>query len=209
MRSIIKKVIVFLFSFINKFFKFLKLNSLKRISKLIYTFFITSDFLEFGKNSIVDYPINLKGGKYISVSENVSIGKNTILNAWDHYKGERFNPIINIGEKTSIGEWCHLTSINRIEIGKNVLFGRFVLVTDNSHGGVTKKYLDCAPSSRALVSKGAVVIEDNVWIGDKVTILANVKIGHNSIIGANSVVTKDIPPYTVVGGIPAKVIQKL
>ena len=53
------------------------------------------------------------------------------------------------------------------------------------------------------------MIEDNVWIGDKVTILANVKIGHNSIIGANSVVTKDIPPYTVVGGIPAKVIQKL
>jgi acetyltransferase-like isoleucine patch superfamily enzyme len=65
------------------------------------------------------------------------------------------------------------------------------------------------PSERDLYSKGSVTIEDNVWIGDKVTILPNVRIGEGSVIGANSVVTKDIPPFCVAAGNPAKIIRKL
>jgi acetyltransferase-like isoleucine patch superfamily enzyme len=53
------------------------------------------------------------------------------------------------------------------------------------------------------------VIEDNVWIGDKATILANVRIGRCSIVGANAVVTKDVPPYCIVGGNPARIIRKI
>lgn len=58
-----------------------------------------------------------------------------------------------------------------------------------------------------MVSKGPVIIEDNVWIGDKATILANVTIGKGAVVAANSVVTKDVPAYSVVAGIPAKVIK--
>ena len=57
------------------------------------------------------------------------------------------------------------------------------------------------------MSKGDVIIGKNVWIGDKVTILPNVKIGDGVVIGANSVVTKDIPPCSVVAGNPAKIIK--
>jgi acetyltransferase-like isoleucine patch superfamily enzyme len=65
------------------------------------------------------------------------------------------------------------------------------------------------PTERKVISKGAVIIGENVWIGDKVTILPGVEIGNGVVIGANSVVTKDIPSYCVVGGNPAKVIKQL
>ena len=65
------------------------------------------------------------------------------------------------------------------------------------------------PSLRKVESKGEVIIGDNVWIGDKCTILPNVHIGDGVIVAANSVVTKDVPPYSVVGGDPAKVLKKI
>lgn len=59
------------------------------------------------------------------------------------------------------------------------------------------------------MSKGPVIIGQNVWVGDKATILPGVTIGDGAVIGANSVVTKDVPPYSIVGGNPAKVLKQL
>ena len=63
--------------------------------------------------------------------------------------------------------------------------------------------------SEHLTTKGKIVVEDEVWIGANVTILPNVRIGRCSVIGAGSVVTKDIEPYTVYAGVPAKKIRDL
>lgn len=68
---------------------------------------------------------------------------------------------------------------------------------------------DTAPLFRSLHSEGAVIIEDNVWIGEGAMIMPNVHIGKGAIVAANSVVTHNIPPYTVAGGVPAKVIKTL
>lgn len=57
------------------------------------------------------------------------------------------------------------------------------------------------------VSKGDIIIEDDVWIGFRSTILSGVTIGQGAIVGAGSVVTKSVPPYAIVGGVPAKVIS--
>ncbi len=57
------------------------------------------------------------------------------------------------------------------------------------------------------MSKGAVIIKDNVWVGEGVAILSGVTIGENAIIATNAVVTKDVPANSVVGGIPAKIIK--
>ena len=65
------------------------------------------------------------------------------------------------------------------------------------------------PLKRELKEYGPLIIEDNVWIGYKVTIIGGITIGTGAIIGANSVVTKDIPPYSVAAGIPARVIKSL
>lgn len=57
------------------------------------------------------------------------------------------------------------------------------------------------------VSKGDIVIEDDVWIGYRSTILSGVRIGQGAIVAAGAVVTKDVPPYAIVGGVPAKVLR--
>ncbi len=59
-----------------------------------------------------------------------------------------------------------------------------------------------------VVSKGDVILEEDVWIGSNVVILSGVKIGRGAIVAAGSIVTKDVPPYTIVAGVPAKVIKK-
>lgn len=60
---------------------------------------------------------------------------------------------------------------------------------------------------RDAVSKGDIIVEDDVWIGYGVTVLSGVHIGQGAVIAAGSVVSKDVPPYAIVGGIPAKVIK--
>lgn len=153
-------------------------------------------------------PNQLRGEKYISINDGTSIGQGGILTAWDNYANQSYCPEIVIGTHSYIGEYSHITSINKIVIGNNVLTGRYVYISDNSHGSTDSlEQLDIPPIQRPLVSKGPVVIEDNVWIGDRVCILSGVRIGRGAIIAANSVVTKDVPSYAVVGGVPANIIK--
>lgn len=67
---------------------------------------------------------------------------------------------------------------------------------------------DAASITRAWDNKGDIVIGNDVWIGYEAVILSGVKIGDGAIVGARAVVTKDVPPYTIVGGVPAKPIRK-
>ena len=114
-----------------------------------------------------------------------------------------------IGDYVSIGEYCHITAIYNMHIGNHVLFGRRVTVSDNNHGAFVREQLDTPPSIRPLHSKGPVTIEDNVWIGENACILSGVTIGRGSVVAANAVVTKDVPPYSMVAGVPAKIVCKL
>lgn len=152
---------------------------------------------------------NLWGAEYIELGKNVVFGKNIVLTAIYKLNGQFFSPKINIGEGSRIGDFCHLTAINGIELGKCVLLGRFVLITDNSHGVTSFDDMQIDPSIRKIVSKGPVVIGNNVWIGDKCTILPGVRIGDGAIVAANTVVTKDVPSYCVVAGKPAKVVKEI
>jgi acetyltransferase-like isoleucine patch superfamily enzyme len=180
---------------------------IEKVRERIFSGWISQQFYKFDSQSIIRPPINLlKGGEYIHIGEKTFIGKYGVITAWDSYLNDRFNPQINIGNNVSIGEYCHITAINKIVIGNGVLTGRWVTITDNAHGKTNEKTL-LPPGKRALHTLGPVIIDDNVWIGDKVTILPNVHIGKNVVIGSNSVVTKDIPQNSVAVGIPAKVVK--
>jgi acetyltransferase-like isoleucine patch superfamily enzyme len=206
-----KKIISFLLFYFAKelsyiySYKFYKC-SFRLINKL-YSGWVSREFKGFGRDSVVQRHLYLLGGKYISIGNKSCIGLRAILTAWDKYGSDRFHPEIIIGNHVSIGEDSHITAINRIEIGNNVLIGKKVTITDNSHGKSNFELLPFSPSTRPLHSEGPVIIENGVWIGDKATILPNVRIGENAIIGANAVVTKDIPANCVASGIPAKVIK--
>lgn len=118
-------------------------------------------------------------------------------------------PKLIIKNNVIINYRCHIGVINHIEIGNNVLIGSNVLITDHAHGTSTIEDLNIPPSRRNLISKGPVIIRDNVWIGENVCILPNVTIGEGAIIGANSVVTKVVPPFSLCCGNPAKVIKTI
>ena len=151
----------------------------------------------------------LKGIDCITIREGTCFGKELVLTAWKEYEGDIFHPKIRIGKNCSFGDFAHITAINEIIIGNNVLTGRWVTITDNGHGNSTLENLNLPPIKRKLYSKGPVIIGNNVWIGDKATILPGVTIGEGSIVGANTVVTKDVPPYSVIGGNPAEIIKRL
>lgn len=179
-----------------------------RMSKIVYTAYRAPGFKRFGKNSLIRPCFNaLRGEKYISVGEDCYIGKLVQLTATDTFGNQHFNPIIEIGNNCSIGDFSHVTAINEIRLGNNVRMGKNILITDNSHGSSDLSMLDIAPNFRPLISKGPVIIDDNVWIGAKSCIMPGVHIGKGAIIGAGSVVTKDIPAFAMAAGTPAKVIR--
>lgn len=180
-----------------------------RISNSLYFRAIKDDFMSMGENVYLGKLKQLGGAKYIKIGNRVSIGRGTILTAWDNYQDQKFNPEIIIEDDVIINPNAHITACNSIHIGSGTLLGKYVTITDNSHGNIIKDEASIKPLNRSLISKGPVIIGSNVWIGDKATILPNVTIGNGAIIGANAVVTKDVPPYSVVGGNPAKVIRNL
>lgn len=211
MKKIIRSVIFNIFSTISFIIPYSKFSRLSAdILSIIYTGWISREFKMFGKFSTIKPHFSLLlGAKYISIGSNCSIGAGVQMTAWDSYRGQQFTPEIIIGDNCSIGEDSHITAINSILLGKNVRLGKKILITDNAHGASDAELLDMAPNFRPLCSKGPVIIDDNVWIGEKSSIMPGVHIGKGCIIAANSVVTKDVPPYCVVAGVPAKVIKNL
>tara|TARA_R110000868_G_scaffold111489_1_gene301033 strand:- start:6934 stop:7449 length:516 start_codon:yes stop_codon:yes gene_type:complete len=162
-----------------------------------------------GNNFYVEYPIFLLGGKHISIGDDFYCFERLRIEAYEKHNHTRFNPEIILGNNVSINYDCHIGCINRIVIGDNVLIASRVFITDHYHGYAESSQLYLPPNKRILVSKGPVIIENNVWIGEGVCIMPNVTIGANSIIGANSVVTKSFPPNSIIGGVPAKLIKSI
>jgi acetyltransferase-like isoleucine patch superfamily enzyme len=183
------------------------IKTLLRIRNKSYSLWICSLIKCHGVKFVPHVNI-IKGGRYIKIGSGTSFGKEAVITAWDSYENKKFTPSIIIGEKCHFGDYIHITSINEIKIGDNVLTGRWVTITDNGHGTTDTETLIIPPIRRELHSKGAVNIEENVWIGDKATILSGVTIGKGAIIAANSVVTKNIPAYCVAAGVPANVIKE-
>lgn len=115
---------------------------------------------------------------------------------------------MSIGDYTSIpkGSVFYCTEAS-LTIGKKVIFGPHpTIITGNHRIDVLGKYI--MDSKEKLPENDApVVIEDDVWIGANVTILKGVTIGRGSVVAAGAVVTKSCPPYSIIGGVPAKVLK--
>lgn len=112
---------------------------------------------------------------------------------------------VSIDEGSSLAHNCVLSGANEgIVVGKNVMIAPNVVIIAFSHGienfGV--------PMAKQNDIEEKVIIEDDVWISANCTIGKGVIIGKGSIIAANSFVNKDIEPYSIVGGVPAKLIKK-
>ena len=157
----------------------------------------------FGKDCVII------GASYICIGRNFVAHDRNRFEAIDRNGAERFEPQIFIGDNVIINYDCHIGAVSRVEIGNNVLLASRIYISDHDHGTTTFDDMKLPPTQRRVVSKGPVVIKDNVWIGEGVAILPNVTIGENSIIAANAVVTKDVPPFCVAAGVPARIIKTI
>lgn len=203
-----KFIIYFIVRFFYKLYNNNTSKKLQYYKDRFYSIWLSYGFKSIGHNVLFDNPISLIGEEYISIGDNTTFRKLCILTAHSQYLNYNFTPQITIGNDCHFGQHNHITAINEIQIGDGVLTGSWVTITDNAHGNTDYESLKLKPAERKLFSKGKVVIGNNVWIGDKATILPGVTIGDGAIIAANSVVTKDVPAYSVVGGIPAKIIKE-
>ena len=121
---------------------------------------------------------------------------------------------LSVGDDTSIpkGSTIYCTDVP-CTIGKKVLFGpKPTIITGDHRIDILGKYMtDVTVEDKFVdgvnVYDQPVVIEDDVWCGANVTILKGVTIGHGSVVAAGAVVTKSFPPYSIIGGIPAKLIK--
>jgi lipopolysaccharide O-acetyltransferase len=152
----------------------------------------------------------IRGLAYISLGENFSAGEGLWMEAVTRYRDERFTPRLVIGQHVSISHWCHIACTNSVIIGDHVLIGSKVFITDHNHGifGSHASSPRIPPLERPLERDRMVNIGANVWLGDGVIVCPGVTIGEGSIAGANAVVTKDVPPFTLVAGVPARPIRR-
>lgn len=111
---------------------------------------------------------------------------------------------VEIGKCTQINPFTVIYGGNGVYIGDNVMIAPHCMIASGNHD---YKQLDKPMRHAGDLSKGPIVIEDGVWIGANATITDGVTIGHNAVVSANSVVTKNVAPFDIVGGVPAKVIS--
>jgi acetyltransferase-like isoleucine patch superfamily enzyme len=178
---------------------------LRLVIDLVFTRF---DRLSFkSRLRLIRRPVYIRGKKHISIGDGFTTGVGLRMDAYS--KDDRI--CLKIGKNVEVNDYVHIGAINSVIIGDNVLIASKVFISDHNHGfyGVNGRHdhPDSIPKEREL-SHAPVVIEDNVWIGEFVSVLPGVTIGKGSIIGTMSVVTKDISPYSIAIGAPAKVIKK-
>lgn len=160
-------------------------------------------YLETGKDFIVEdfAEINCLCRRKIIAGDRVTIGKYAIIRPSNVYGGS-IGEGLKIGNNSNIGPFAYIGCSGYIEIGDNVMISPRVSIYAENH------VFD--QSDKLMKDQGvrveSVIIEDDCWIAANSIILAGVTIGKGSVIAAGSVVTKSIPPYSIVAGVPAKVI---
>jgi len=173
------------------------LDNLKLILKNLIPSLITNIYY------IIKYKCLISRKAEIQLSKNLIIGKNTRISSYVKIKVA--NGILKIGENCTINSFCFIDADEGgLYIGDNVLIGPRVGIHGSNYIYENK---NIPIIFQGVVSKG-IHIEDDVWIGSNSTILDGVTIGKGSVIGAGSVVTRNVPPYSIAVGVPAKVIKE-
>ncbi len=140
----------------------------------------------------------------IEIKENVVIGAYNVFCVVDQFENTSEMSKLVLGSGTYVGEHNNIRAAGgSIFIGDNCLISQQVSIIASDHG-IQKDELI---KTQLWIKKGDIIIEDDVWIGCACQILSGVRIGRGAVIAAGSLVNKDVPAYSIVAGIPAKVLK--
>jgi acetyltransferase-like isoleucine patch superfamily enzyme len=135
-----------------------------------------------------------KKGLNISLLENATIHNDVLIQG---------SGVFTLGQKSFIGQYSVIGVNESVIIGDNVMVAQSCSIRDTDHAF---SRLDI-PMSQQGITTAPVVIENDVWIGHGAVITKGVNIGKGAIVAAGAVVTKDVPQYAIIGGVPAKLIK--
>lgn len=168
---------------------------------------VTYPFAALGRGASIHHSCDIRRSvsSRIRIGESVYIAPHVWLNV-PPYGGGDCAIIIDAGCK--IGRRCLISAINRVHLENDVLLGPSVLITDHSHEFFD---VDKPIHAQGLRTKGTIRVERNCWLAQGAAIICSsgdIVLGRNSVVGANCVVTRSIPPFSVVVGNPARIVKR-
>lgn len=166
-----------------------------------YSLILTKVFMR--QSRLIRRPVYLRGIRSVDGASGLTTGRFCRFDL----DGER--KTLYIGNNCEMGDMTHIVALNNVKIGDDVLIASKCFISDTNHGeysGIEQDSPLEKPNHRKLKS-GSAKIGDRVWIGENAVILSGADIGDGCIVGANSVVTKKIPPQSMVIG-NNKIIKK-
>jgi acetyltransferase-like isoleucine patch superfamily enzyme len=161
-------------------------------------------YKKYGQGVIIEKSARISNAQCIGIGNNVTIGFSTRIEPITQWKNRKYRPNIIIGDGVNIEQCCHITCANEVIIGSGTSILPFVMITDISHD---YENINIPPNQQGITVKKT-IIGKMCSIGTGARIMPGVTIGKHCVIGANSVITKDVPDYSVVVGIPGKIIKQ-
>lgn len=148
-----------------------------------------------------DVKIDALSREGVYLGDNVSIGRFSVI--------ECTGVITNLGRgfrmgaNSNLGDFSFVGAAGGVSIGRDVLGGQGLRFHSENH---VSDRIDLSMKAQGVTNEG-ITVEDDVWLGSGAILLDGVRVGRGAIVAAGSVVTKDVPPFAVVGGVPAKVLK--
>jgi acetyltransferase-like isoleucine patch superfamily enzyme len=163
-------------------------------------------FARFGTDSTITFPATvLHGVERIEIGDETSIGPHATLSAGMLVPlDDGRDPLLTIGDRCQLGKGLSVVAHERVEIGDDTCAGHYVYITDQNHG-----YQNIDLPIRTQLWKNAPVrIGPECWLGHGAVVLPGADIGRHVVVAAGAVVTGTIPDYSVVAGVPARVVRR-
>lgn len=190
-----------------KICKFVKMSWIDKkmiLRKVFLMPIIKIGYGHIGVGSCIEKTLAIRGKKNICIGDNTFIRPGARIECVTEFAGKKYYPNLLIGSCVNIEQNIHMTCAESIEICDNVTISSNVLITDINH---SYKIIDIPPLNQELETH-KVKIGSYSLIGAGARIMPGVILGKNVIVGANAVVTKNVPDYSVVAGVPAKIIRQ-
>jgi len=161
-------------------------------------------YISIGRSFIAEDYCEIQGlsRRGIVIGDRVTLGRFSMIRPSGYYGGE-IGEGMRIGDHSSVGPYSYIGCSGFVEIGRNVMIAPRVSLHAENHNFAELG----RPIKEQGVTRAPITIEDDCWIASHAVILAGVRIGRGAIVSAGSVVTRDVPPYAIVGGVPARMLR--